>query len=152
MAIGCTINTADLSRQLNLLWRDGLHAASATVQLWSKRTVKKLAWKTNLCRINHRHKGRLRAGWYPAASLLHAGGVYSGTYRNHGEGFCFDFSGDPQNPRVIMGNTVKFWPHVADLLPRLEEGMAELTARAKAEMEGDFSRFAGQNFVRGAAR
>lgn len=148
MTTSFSINTADLARQLNLLNRNGLHAAKSTVQLWAARMVKKLAFKTNLCRINHRNKGRLRAGWYPAAIALHAGGVYSGTYRNHGEGFIHDFSSDPQNPSIVMGNSVAFWPHVADLVARLEEGVAELTARAQAELEGDFSKFAGEHFRR----
>ena len=46
-----------------------------------------------------------------------------------------------------MGNTVTFWPFVKDLQERLQEGVDELTARAAAEMEGDFSRFAGEGMV-----
>ena len=146
MAAVFQLNTADLARQLRQLNAAGGHAASSTVQLWAKRMVKKLAYQTNIAKVPARNKGRLRAGWYPAANTLHAGGVYSGTYRDHGEGFCWDFSKDPQNPQVIMGNSVKFWPWVDGLMESLQAGIDQLTARAKAEMEGDFSRFAAERF------
>ena len=144
MAAIFTLNTSELAAQLNALRADGLHAAKSTVQLWSKRMVKKLAWATNYAKIPHRHRGRLRAGWYPAADLLKAGGVYAGTYRNHGEGGCIDLSADPMNPRVIMWNSVTFWPHVEGLTQNLQQAVDELTRRASAELEGDFSRFSGQ--------
>ena len=41
-----------------------------------------------------------------------------------------------------------FWPYVDDLMQNLQAGIAELTQRARAELESDFSRFAGENVIR----
>jgi len=141
MALTFQLNTSQLAAQLAALRADGMHAAKSTVQLWGKRTVKKLAYKTAKAAAHYRNSGRLRAGWYPAAIALNAGGVYAGTYRNHGEGGCLDLTADPANPAVVMWNSVTFWPHVEGLMESLQQGIDELTARAQRELEGDFSRF-----------
>ena len=141
MALTFQLNTSKLAAQLAALRADGMHAATSTCQLWGKRTVKKLGWKTAKAAEHYRNSGRLRAGWLPAAITLNAGGVYSGTYRNHGEGGCLDLSRDPQNPTIVMWNSVAFWPHVKGLMESLQQGIDELTARAQRELEGDFARF-----------
>ena len=140
-AMTLTLNTRELAAQLAALRADGKHAAKSTLQLWGKRALKKLAWQTTICKEAKRNRGRLRAGWYPAAGVLGVSGVYAGTYRNHGEGGCIDLSNDPQNPSVTMWNSVTFWPYVEGLAESLQRGIDELTARAAREMEGDFSRF-----------
>lgn len=150
MAATFTLNTTELAAQLNALRADGMHAAKSTVQLWGKRTVKKLAWQTTIAKVPHRHRGRLRAGWFPAADALKAGGVYSGTYRNHGEGGCLDLSNDAMNPSIVMWNSVTFWPWVEGLVESLQQGIDELVQRAQAELEGDFASFSSM-IKKGAA-
>ena len=141
MALTIQLNTSQLAAQLAALAADGMHAARSTVQLWGKRTVKKVAYKTFRASEHYRNSGRLRAGWLPAAIALNAGGVYSGTFRNKGEGGCLDLSNDPQNPTIVIWNSVPFWPYVKGLQESLQQGIDELVARAQRELEGDFSRF-----------
>lgn len=84
-------------------------------------------------------RGRLRAGWWPAASALGVNTVYSGSFPNKGEGSVIDNIANPINPSFTMTNTVPYGPHVKGIAAALQQGVSEVEARARGEWERKYA-------------
>jgi hypothetical protein len=134
-----TIDTAAFNRQIAAIKRASGRAGSSTVQYWSRIMLKKLAWKTAKATCKFKMRGRLRAGWWPAASALGSPTVYSGSFGNQGEGSYIDKRTDPVNPSFTMTNTVPYGPHVKGIMGMLQQGVNEVEARARAEWERKYA-------------
>lgn len=84
-------------------------------------------------------RGRLRAGWWPAASALGVSTVYSGSFPNKGEGSAIDNIANPINPSFTMTNTVPYGPHVEGIAAAMQQGVSEVEARARGEWERKYA-------------
>lgn len=133
MSATLKVDMAGFNRQLAELQRISGHTASGSVRYWGRIVLRKLAYKTAKATQRHKNRGRLRAGWWPAAEKLGVSTVYSGTYPNAGEGWVVDKTANPIKPFIIMANTVPYAPKGMEAA--LNAGMREVEARAKTEWE-----------------
>ena len=144
-----TIDTQSFQRQIEAIKRASGRAGSSTVRYWSRIMLKKLAYKTSISprsitkpsgkKFSPRMRGRLRAGWWPAASALGVSTVYSGSFPNKGEGSAIDNIANPINPSFTMTNTVPYGPHVEGIAAALQQGVSEVEARARGEWERKYA-------------
>jgi len=133
------IDTASFNEQLVRLKQANGRAAGSMVRYWSRIVLKKLAWKTMKAARRFPKAGRLRAGWWPAASALGVNTVYSGSFPNKGEGSVIDNIANPINPSFTMTNTVPYGPHVEGIAAALQQGVSEVEARARKEWETKYA-------------
>lgn len=129
------IDTASFNEQLVRLKQANGRAAGSMVRYWSRKMLKKLAWKTMKAARRFPKAGRLRAGWWPAAQAIGVNTVYSGSHGDAGEGSCIDRSSDPVIPSITMTNTVPYGPHVKGLEEALNAGASEVEVQVRAEAD-----------------
>lgn len=134
-----TIDTQSFQRQIEAIKRASGRAGSSTVRYWSRIMLRKLAYKTAKASRKYKLSGRLRAGWWPAASALGVNTVYSGSFPNKGEGSAIDNIANPINPSFTMTNTVPYGPHVEGIAAALQQGVSEVEARARKEWETKYA-------------
>lgn len=135
MSLAIQIDTRSFGDQLARLRRETGKTGTSTVRYWSRIMLRKLAFKTSIATGRYRNRGRLRAGWWPAAAALNVGTVYSGSFGNRGEGSCIDQSNDPERPSITMINSVTFAEFVPGIFDALQSGADEVEARARVEWE-----------------
>lgn len=134
-----TIDTQSFQRQIEAIKRASGRSGSSTVRYWSRIMLRKLAYKTAKASRKYKLAGRLRAGWWPAASALGVNTVYSGSFPNKGEGSAIDNIANPINPSFTMTNTVPYGPHVEGIAAALQQGVSEVEARARKEWETKYA-------------
>lgn len=128
-----TLDTAGLARQLSALRERTRRGGSSMVRYWSRRLVRELAWQMPMAGSEFSHRGRLRAGWWPAANALNV--VNIGTRQpNRNEGWVtVNLVGD--NPSVTMANAVPFMAFVPGYPAFAQKAVNVVTATARKELE-----------------
>lgn len=134
------IDTQSFNRQLTALQGANGKAGGNCVRYWSRKAVRKIAWETRRATGRFKNKGRLRAGWWPAAQALGVGTVYAGGYPNKGEGGAIDKTAGSLSPSFTMTNSVPYGPYVKGILAAIQSGMARLEAEARAEFDNLMAR------------
>jgi len=113
--------------QLSALHEKNGRSGRSMVTYWGRKLLRKLAYRTPLSHGKWAARGRLRAGWWPAATALGVTNIYTPA-PNAAEGGFLDERATIGHPRITMTNSV---PYVG----RLKVGMTPFETAAR-EVEG----------------
>jgi len=124
----------------NMMHRNG----RSYVRTTSRRLIRRLAWNAPIAKkSNVANRGRLRAGFWPAAMALGITNIYTKA-RNRGEGSMIDATGSASNPSFTITNSVPY-------LQNLRSGYYWVD-RAKAavqwQMARDLEKYAKESWAR----
>lgn len=116
-ALKIRIENKRFNAQLAELKRRNGRAGPSMVRFWTRRLVQKAAWLTPIATsgrdsagrfVRIKNRGRARAGWYPAASMVGLSSVYAGAAPNRKEGRGTDKTGDKARPSMTIENRVPY--------------------------------------------
>lgn len=133
------LDTREFNDTLRRLSQATGRQASSTVRFWGRKLLRKLAYNTPIAKGKFALRGRLRAGWWPAASALGVSNVYT-SQPNKKEGGYRDNLAHASNPSFTMTNSVPFIPFVKGIESGANKALAEAQAGALKELEGDMRR------------
>lgn len=126
--------------------RQMLHRNSGSyVRTTARRLVRRLAYNAPISKERSRNRGRLRAGFWPAAAALNITNIYT-RYPNKNEGSAVDNTRDYTNPRFTITNSVPY-------IPNLRMGyqwVDEARRGVQAQMAQDLEKYVRQSWARRA--
>jgi hypothetical protein len=142
MSADIKFNMADFNRQLsavkNLIGRNG----ASYVRTTARRLIRRFAWNAPIAKGGYAARGRLRAGFWPAAQLLGISNIYT-SQANKDEG-----SGQDQtrgnSPRFTITNAV---PYIGNLKGGLSWAENALNG-VRAQMVKDLMKYAESSWKR----
>lgn len=143
METGIKFNTLEFERLLSET-RAMLHRNSRSyVRTTARRVVRRLAYNAPIAKAHKRNRGRLRAGFWPAAAALNITNIYTG-YPNKNEGSAVDKTNSANNPSFTITNTV---PYIQNL--QMGYQWAENARRGvQAQMAKDLEKYVRQSWAR----
>lgn len=126
--------------------RQMLHRNSGSyVRTTARRLVRRLAYNTPITKAKRRNRGRLRAGFWPAAAALGITNIYT-RFPNKNEGSAVDNTRDMTNPRFTITNSV---PYIQNL--RMGYNWVDEARRGvQAQMAKDLEKYVQQSWARRA--
>lgn len=142
MSATIQFNMADFNRQVeqvrNLIGRN----AGSFVRTTARRLIRRFAYNTPIAKGGYAARGRLRAGFWPAAQLLGISNIYTGQ-ANKGEGAGQDQTRG-NNPRFTITNAV---PYIGNLRQGLTWAENALNG-VRAQMVKDLLKYATDSWAR----
>jgi hypothetical protein len=142
MSADIKFNMADFNRQVeqvrNLIGRN----AGSYVRTSARRLIRRFAWNAPIAKGGYAARGRLRAGFWPAAALLNISNIYTGQ-PNNGEGAGQDQTRG-SNPRFTITNSV---PYIGNLKGGLAWAENALNG-VRAQMVKDLIKYASDSWAK----
>ncbi len=131
---------SEVARVQEMLGRN----AGSYVRTTARRVIRRMAWNAPKAPGYMKASGRLRAGFWPAATALGVGNIYT-PQADKGEGSARDMThGD--NPRFVIENAV---PYVMRLKVGLE-WVEKAIQGVEAQMERDLRKYCEDTWARRA--
>lgn len=142
MSTGIKFNMADFNRQMSQV-RDMIHRNGRSyVRTTARRLVRRLAWAAPHAPRRFGQAGRLRAGFWPAATALGITNIYT-NMPNKGEGAAVDAtSGD--RPSFTLINSVPYVMTLKQGTQWIENAADEV----RRQMARDLVKYASESWAR----
>lgn len=138
MSATMTWDMTGFSDQLRALQAKSGRSARSMVTYWARKLVRKAAWNTPISHGGYAARGRLRAGWWPAATMLGISNIYT-PLPNAGEGVAIDARASGK-PSVTIGNSVPYVLRLKVGLEWWEEALTSVEAQMERELEHEMNR------------
>lgn len=119
-----------VSRTREMLHRNG----RSYVRTTARRLVRRLAYNTPMSKENKRNKGRLRAGFWPAAQALGITNIYT-RFPNKNEGGVIDNTASGSNPSFTIINSVPYMQNLRMGYQWIENAKRGVQAQMTRDLE-----------------
>ncbi len=136
-AASITFQMEGFNQQIAALHAKNGRSARSMVTYWGRKLLRKLAYKTPLSHGQWAARGRLRAGWWPAATALGVTNVYTPA-PNLGEGSFVDGRETVGRPSITLINAVPYVTRLKVGMAPFEAAAAEVESQMRHELEREY--------------